>query len=136
MISKHISLEEATFSQTAIRLGIKNIPGPEIISNMKLLAKNCFEPLREHFKVPIKVSSFYRCPELNKKIGGSKTSQHMTGQAIDLQAISHTGINNEAIFNWLKNNVEFDQLINEYNFSWVHVSYEKEGNRKQILVVR
>ncbi len=106
---------------------------------MRLVGLNCFDPLRRWWRKPIGISSFYRSPELNKAIKGSKNSQHCKGQAIDIDAdILHNGITNKMIFDWLKLNVDFDQLIWEYgddlNPAWVHVSYAARGkNRKQIL---
>lgn len=140
-ISSHISYEEATFSQTAIRNEIKNHPSSATLERMKKVAEKCFEPLRNHFSVPIKISSFYRCDELNKKIGGAKGSQHTLGEAIDIQAKPGGILTNRMIFDWLKDNVEFDQLINEYpnasgEPSWVHVSYREGRNRKQVLTIR
>lgn len=132
-ISEHITYDEATISPTGLRLGIKNDPSPSELSFMKTVASRCFEPLRKWYAKPIKVNSFFRCEELNKAVGGAKNSQHAKGQAIDLSAGSK--IENKKLFDWLKNNVEFDQLINEYDFSWVHVSYKAGENRKQILVV-
>jgi hypothetical protein len=133
-ISEHISLEEATKSLTAIRFGITNQPTPEILNNMVLVAIKCFEPLRKWYKKPIKVNSFYRCTLLNEKVGGSKTSQHVKGQAIDMDAGSK--VENKKLFDWCKDNLEFDQLINEYDYSWVHISYSKDKNRKQVLTVK
>jgi hypothetical protein len=133
MISKHISIEEATLSPTALRFKIDNTPSEEILSAMKLVAEKCFEPLREWYGKSIKINSFYRCDALNKKVKGSKTSQHVKGEAIDLSAGSKT--ENKKLFDWLKVNVEFDQLINEYDYTWVHVSYSKLGNRKKLLVI-
>lgn len=137
-ISEHITYEEATFSDTAIRAGVDNTPEKEHLDNMIEVANRCFEPVRAHFGVPIKVSSFYRSKKVNSLVkGSSKTSQHMVGQAIDLQAISGTGITNADIYQYIKNNLDFDQLIWEYGNdvqpAWVHVSYSKEKNRKQLL---
>ena len=138
-ISKYITLEEATKSQTAIRLGLSNMPGPKEIESMRLVALNCFDPLRRWWKKPIGISSFYRCEKLNKAIKGSRYSQHVKGQAIDIDAdMFHNGITNKMIYDWLKDNVDFDQLIWEYgddlNPAWVHVSYAGRGkNRKQLL---
>jgi hypothetical protein len=137
-ISKHISYAEAIKSQTAERKGIDNTPPDRIIENMKIVANRCFEPLRAKHGKPIGISSFYRSPELNKAIGGSTTSDHCKGCAIDIDAdIFNNGITNKEIFDFLKDNVDFDQLISEYgtedNPAWVHVSYRKEGNRKQVL---
>jgi zinc D-Ala-D-Ala carboxypeptidase len=133
-ISEHISLSEAIDSPTAKRLKIDNTPSASILSNMQLVAITCFEPLRKWYGKPIKINSFYRCPQLNTAVGGSPTSQHAKGQAIDISAGSKE--ENEKLFNWLKDNVVFDQLINEYDFTWVHVSYTSLVNRKQVLVVK
>ncbi|HEX4888550.1 MAG TPA: D-Ala-D-Ala carboxypeptidase family metallohydrolase [Luteibaculaceae bacterium] len=139
-LSKHLSLTEAIKSSTAIRHKINNNPSPEIIERMKLVAENIFEPVREHFKTPIGVSSMYRSKDLNKAVKGSKTSQHMTGEAIDIDADIFGNITNKMIFEFVRDNLDFDQLIWEYgdkhNPAWVHVSYKKQGNRKQILYVR
>lgn len=132
-ISKHISYNEATLSQTAIRNNINNTPSEEIIANMKNVAINCFEPLREWYGKPIKVNSFYRSPALNKKIGGAKTSQHQFGEAIDMDCDSI--IENKKIFEWCRDNLLFDQLIWEYGGKWVHISLKKENNRKQVLFI-
>jgi hypothetical protein len=142
MISTHISEEEAFKSQTAIRHGIKNYTDDEeILANMKHVAKNVFEPLRNHFKRPIGISSFYRCELLNKKIGGAKNSQHTTGEAIDIDADIFGDLTNKIIYDWIKDNLEFDQLIWEFgdknNPAWVHVSLKRNGkNRKQILKIK
>lgn len=133
-ISKHISYNEATRSQTATRLKIDNTPSQEVLEAMELVAEKCFEPLRDWYAKPLTVSSFFRCEKLNKKTGGSATSQHVKGEAIDIDTGDKD--NNMLIFDWLKDNVEFDQLINEYDYSWVHVSYSKRKNRKQILIVK
>lgn len=138
MVSKHITLNEATFSTTAVRLKIKNEPSASILESMKLVAEKCFEPLREWYGSPIKVNSFYRSPKLNKAVGGSATSQHSKGEAIDLSAGSRS--ENLKLFNWCKENLEFDQLIHEYGDKtgpdWVHISYKKTGNRNQILFIK
>lgn len=135
-ISKHISLYEATRSQTASRLGIKNIPNAKEIERMKLTAEKVFEPVRVHFGKPITVSSFFRSEALNKAIGGSATSQHRFGEAIDID--NDSSPSNREIFFWIKDNLEFDQLIWEFggskNPSWVHVSYTNQRpNRMQLL---
>ena len=133
-ISKHISLTEATKSNSAIRLGIPNIPSSTELEAMSFVAENIFEPIREHFGIPIGISSFYRSKELNSKIpGSSTTSQHCKGEAIDIDADIYGGVTNKEIYDFVKNNLEFDQLIDEFNLAWVHVSLKKSGNRKQIL---
>lgn len=105
---------------------------------MKLVAENCFEPLRKWWGKPIGISSFYRSTALNKAIGGSSTSQHCKGQAIDIDAdMYHNGITNKMIFDWFLKRGDFDQLIWEYgdelNPAWVHVSYVKRGNRHEVI---
>lgn len=136
-ISEHISWAEATKSQEAVRNGIENIPGPAEIENMRRIANNYFEPLRKYHGKPIGVSSFFRSKELNKAIGGSETSDHCNGCAIDIDAdIFNNGISNRKIFEYFKDNY-FDQLIWEFgdkeNPAWVHISLRKTGNRQQIL---
>jgi len=135
-ISPHITYHEAVKSQTAIRLGIENVPNAEQLECMKLVALKIFEPLREHFGVPIGISSFFRSKRLNAKIGGAKNSQHCTGQAIDIDGDIYGGVSNTEIFNWIRDNLAFDQLIREHGQSgWVHVSYVAKGNRGQVWAV-
>lgn len=135
-ISKHISIKEATRSNTAERLGIDNFPDSPTLVNMQALAENVFEPLREHFGHPIYITSFYRSPELNKAIGGSSRSQHCKGQAIDIDDVIGSSTNAD-FFNYIKDNLEFDQLIwefgNDDSPNWVHVSYNASNNRGNIL---
>ena len=136
-LSPHLDLSEVIRSDSAKRNGISNMPTEEHIANFMLLAEKIFEPVREHFGVPIRISSGYRSKELNAKIGGSSTSQHCKGQAVDLdQDGSTNGVSNADVFNYIKDNLPFDQLIwefgNEDNPDWVHVSYVPNG-RKQIL---
>ena len=135
MISEHISYNEATLSPTAIRNGIKNVPNDIQLENMKLVAEMLFEPIRKRYGKTIKINSFFRCEELNKKVGGSATSQHtaLSGAAIDISGGSKE--ENKLLFEIAKE-FDFDQLINEYDFSWVHISYKLKGNRKQILVIK
>ena len=136
-LSKNLSLKEAIKSNTASRLGIKNEPEQWEINNLRAVAEKVFQPLRDHFGVPIGVSSGYRSKELNKAIGGSKYSQHMIGEALDLDADIYGRITNADIFNYIKDNLEWDQMIWEFGDdeepNWVHVSYKEAGrNRKQI----
>jgi len=132
-ISKHITLTEATNSNTATRLGIDNTPNEETIEIMKLTAEKIFEPLREILGA-IRVSSFYRSPDLNRAIGGSKTSQHCKGEAIDMEGVNTT---NAKLFQEACKLPDFDQIIwefgNKQEPAWVHISYSKTNNRKQIL---
>jgi hypothetical protein len=133
-ISKHISYHEATVSNTALRLGIKNIPNEDQLTAMKLVAENCFEPARKWWGHPIRVNSFFRCLELNTAVKGSKTSQHIKGEAIDMTTKSKEG--NKKLFEWCKANLIFDQLIDEYDYSWIHISFSKAGNRNQSFSVK
>lgn len=137
-LSKNLSLLECVTSQTAERKGIDNTPDADVICNLKTIAEKVFQPLRTHFKKPIRVSSGYRSPNLNRAIGGSVTSQHVKGEALDLQATN--GFTNRQIYDYVKKNLDFDQLIWEYGTdnepAWVHVSYRAKGNRKQILRIK
>lgn len=138
-ISKYISYKEATKSQTAVRRGIDNsVANDTHLAAMKNVATKIFDPTREHFGVPIGVSSFYRSPELNKAIRGSKYSQHPKGEAIDMDADMYGKITNKQIFDYIKENFEFHQLIWEYGDddepAWVHVGLKLSGtNRNEIL---
>jgi len=137
MISKHISNKEGVYSNTAIRRGIDNTPNEEQLENMKLIADNVFEPLRQYVGGPIKINSFFRSPELNTAIGGSSKSQHCKGQAIDIDD-TFGRMTNAEMYHWIKDNLEFDQMIwefgNDNNPNWVHVSYvSAEENRNRCL---
>ena len=140
MVSKNISYKEATHSTTAKRLGIDNTPDAEQFSNMIYVAENVFQPVREHFGVPIYVSSFFRSEALNSAIRGSSSSTHMKGEAMDLDADVFGKVTNAEIFHYIKDNLEFDQLIWEFGTeaepAWVHVSLSKGSNRNQILVAK
>jgi hypothetical protein len=135
VISQHLVLAELIRSESAKRHGINNMPTPEHIENLKALAENIFEPIRTEFRVPIYISSGYRSKELNKLIGGAKNSQHNTGEAIDIDMDGHThDISNKDIFDFIVAKLPFDQVINEFNYAWVHVSYKKNGpQRHQVL---
>jgi hypothetical protein len=132
-------LSEVTRSESAKRKGISNMPTEAHIANFKLLAEKIFEPIRTHFRCPIIISSGYRSKELNAAIGGSLTSQHCSGKAIDIDMDgTPNGVTNRMVFDYIKDNLDFDQLIYEFgdsnNPDWVHVSYESSGKqRKQIL---
>jgi hypothetical protein len=133
-ITEHFSMRELTYSQTAIKNGIPNIPkDPQVAENLKTLCEKVLEPLREGMKCAIKISSGYRSPELNKLIGGAKASQHNIGQAVDIDLDGK----NAEVFDYIANNLDFDQMIWEFgddtNPDWVHVSYNAAGNRKQLL---
>lgn len=138
-ISEHLDLSELIRSESAKRRGIANMPTEAHIANLKLLAEKVFEPIRNNFRCPIHISSGYRSAELNKAVGGATTSQHSSGEAIDIDMDgSPNGVTNKMVFDYIKKYLEFDQLIWEFgsaeNPDWVHVSYESTGKqRKQIL---
>ena len=139
-LSEHLDLSEVTRSESAKRNGISNMPTAEHIANFKLLAEKIFEPIRTHFRCPIIISSGYRSKELNASLkGASLTSQHCSGEAIDIDMDgTPNGVTNRMVFDYIKDNLVFDQLIYEFgdanNPDWVHVSYESTGTqRKQIL---
>ena len=129
MISKHISYKEATHSNTALRRNLDNTPNDEQLKCMEEVAENLFEPLREWVGGPIKVNSFFRGKPVNTAIGGSRTSQHMKGQAIDIDDTFGYKTNAE-MYHYIKNNLDFDQMVWEFgteypdgNPNWVHISW-------------
>lgn len=129
---KHFTIGELCASTTADARGIKNTPMLQETGNLKALADNVLDPLREWYGKPIYVNSGYRCPQLNRMVGGKPTSQHLKGEAADITAGSKE--ENRKLFAYIRANLTFDQLIDEKNFSWVHVSFKRNGeNRKQIL---
>ena len=136
-ISKNISYKEGVYSTTAKRLGIDNEPTDEQLANMMSIADMIFQPLRAWVGGPIKINSFFRSPELNTAIGGSKTSQHCKGQAMDIDDVYGYKTNAE-MYMYIKENLDFDQMIWEFgdahNPSWVHISYvDKQSNRNRCL---
>lgn len=136
-LSDNLTLAEVTKSATAKRKGISNEPTIEHMENLKAVAQNIFQPVRDHFGKPIAVTSGYRSADLNKAIGGSSTSQHCKGEAIDMDADVFGGVTNREIFEYIKDNLDFDQLIYEFgdenNPDWVHCSFISKGNRRQVL---
>ena len=132
-LSKNFTLSEITSSNTAKRLGIKNEPTKEHLENMQRLVRDLIQPIRDALG-PVRISSGYRNPVLNRAIGGSSKSQHTKGQALDLQFWSQGEMCNKEVYDWVINNdIEFDQMINEFDFSWIHISLRPKNNRKQIL---
>lgn len=136
-ISKYITYSEATKSNTAIKNNIDNTPNAVQLAAMKAVGINVFDKVRSHFNKPIGVSSFFRSEKLNKKVGGSSASDHKDGEAIDIDADIFGGVTNKEIFEYIKNNLEFDKMIwefgNDNEPAWVHVSYVKGKNRKLCL---
>lgn len=134
---KYFSINELTFSDTAMRKGIDNTPSAAVKANLTALVANILDPLREAYGKPITVSSGYRCARLNRIVGGAARSQHLTGQAADLQAVGKSKSENKKLFELAqKLRLPFDQLIDEYDFQWVHISFNAKGNRRQILHVK
>ena len=134
ILSKNFALKEFTESVTAIRNSVDNSPTSEHIRNIQLLVKFVLQPLREALNKPIKVTSGYRSESLNKLIGGSKRSQHCKGQAADIQFRVDGVMDNKAIWDKIiELGLPFDQMINEFEFSWIHISYNHEHNRNSLL---
>ena len=136
-ISEHISLKEGIKSHTATRLNINNVPSDLDLINMKTIAEKVFEPLRKFVGGPIAINSFYRSPKLNSAIGGSTSSQHCIGCAIDIDD-SYGYKTNEEMYHYIQENLDYDQMIWEFgnsnNPDWVHVSYISEDtNRRRCL---
>ena len=137
LLSDNLSLAEAISSATALRKGIANKPTQQHLINLKEVALHIFQPCRNHFGKPLRVTSGYRSEELNEAIGGSKKSQHSKGEALDMQ--STKGYTNKELFTYIKDHLTFDQLIGEFpnnvgEYAWVHCSYKKEGNRGEVLI--
>ena len=135
-LTKNFTLAEMTKSETALRHGMDNTPGEQETAALKLLAEKVLQPVRDHFGRGVKVNSGFRHPEVNAKVGGSKTSDHCRGQAADIEI---PGVPNAELAEWIKDNLEFRQLILEFytpgipDSGWVHVSYVAEDNKKQVL---
>ena len=131
-LTAHFTLAEFTRSESAKRHGVSNEPTPEHLENIRVLCERVLEPIRAKYG-PINISSGYRSKTLNHYIGGTLKSQHLEGKAVDIDMDGMGSVSNKQIFEYIKYNLEFDQLINEFNYAWVHVSYNAGKNRKQIL---
>ena len=135
-MGKYFSIAELTKSSTAIKKKINNTPTREVENNLNQLIDNILDPLREAWGQPIIVGSGYRCEALNKAVGGAAHSQHKLGQAADIHTKSDSAEDNKKLFELIKQlKLPFDQLINEYNYNWIHVSYSPR-NRRQILNIK
>lgn len=133
---KHFSIKELCASQRAEEEGIVNNPSPEARKNLIALVKNVLDPAREALGKAIFVNSGFRCNELNATVGGVASSQHILGEAADIELGSKSTQENKTLFDWIAANCEYDQLINEYNYSWIHVSFKRNGhNRYQQLKI-
>ena len=135
-LTANFSLEELTKSETALRFGMDNTPNDEELANMVALCECVLQPIRDHFGKGVKVNSGFRDPEVNAKVGGSKTSDHCKGMAADIEI---PGVANADLAQWIVDNLEFRQVILEFytpgipDSGWVHVSYNPGDNKKQVL---
>jgi len=135
-LTKNFTLEEMIKSETALRHDMDNTPGEKEIGNLKVLCEKVLQPVRDHFGKGVKVNSGFRHPDVNAKVGGSKTSDHCRGQAADIEI---PGVPNAELAEWIKDNLDYRQLILEYyqigvpDSGWVHVSYVAEDNKKEVL---
>lgn len=134
---KYFSIKELTKSATAARKGIKNDPSIEECKSLTALIDKVLDPLREAYGKPIIVTSGYRCPKLNAAVGGSASSQHVKGEAADIRSVEDTPAENKKLFDLIvKLGLPYDQLINEYNYDWVHVSFSPRHRRQKMKAVR
>jgi len=135
-LTKNFTLEEMIKSETALRHGMDNTPGENEIGNLKLLCEKVLQPVRDHFGKGVKVNSGFRHPDVNAKVGGSRTSDHTRGQAADIEI---PGVPNAELAEWIKDNLDYRQVILEFytpgvpDSGWVHVSYVAEDNKKEVL---
>jgi hypothetical protein len=135
-LTKNFSLHELTKSETAVRNGMDNSPDQTAISNLQVLAVHVLQPVRDHFAKGVHINSGFRHPDVNAKVGGSRTSDHCKGMAADLEI---PGVPNAELAEWIKNNLEFTQLILEFytpgipDSGWVHVSYDPANLKKQVM---
>ena len=134
---KYFTFDELTASATARRMGIPNIPSWRERENLRLLVDNVLDPLREAWGKPVIVTSGYRCAMLNRIVGGAANSQHTTGMAADIRTLTDTDADNRKLFELaLDLDLPYDQLIDEYGYDWVHISYSRYVTRKQVLHIR
>jgi hypothetical protein len=135
-LTKNFSLAEMVKSETALRHGMDNHPGPDELNNMLQLCANVLQPVRDHFQKGVKVNSGYRSPDVNAKVGGSRTSDHCRGMAADIEI---PGVPNADLARWIKDSLSYTQLILEFytpgvpDSGWVHVSYDPSNLKKQDL---
>jgi hypothetical protein len=135
-LTKNFTLAEMTKSETALRHDMDNTPGEKEIGNLKVLCEKVLQPVRDHYGKGVKVNSGFRHPDVNQKVGGSRTSDHTRGQAADIEI---PGVPNAELAEWIRDNLEFRQLILEFytpgvpDSGWVHVSYIAEDNKKEVL---
>ena len=131
---KYFTMSELTSSPTARRKGIDNTPNGVQRAALTALVTNILDPLREAYGKPIVVTSGFRCPRLNRAVGGVAKSQHMKGEAADIRTLSDRPSDNRKLFDLIiKLGLPYDQCIDEYGYNWIHVSYTSQGNRRQVL---
>lgn len=136
MLTRSFSLQELSKSRTAKNRGWDNTPPPYAVENLKLLCEHVLQPVRDHFNLPVVISSGYRSANVNRAEGGAHSSQHLIGQAADFEIM---GVHNADVWRFIKTLPAFDQLIAEHlqlddpNAGWIHVSYSSEKNRKQAI---
>lgn len=134
---KYFTIQELTASATAKRKCIDNTPDAKAVASLTALVANILDPLREAYGKPIVVTSGYRCPKLNRAVGGVARSQHTRGEAADIRTLSNRRWENEQLFKFIVQlKLPFDQLIDEHGYSWIHVSYSESKNRRQVLHVK
>lgn len=134
---KYFTLQELTASATATRKGIDNTPSPEVTARLTALVANVLDPLREAWGKPIVVTSGYRSPRLNRAVGGAARSQHCKGEAADIRTLSNRRWENRQLYDLIRKlGLPYDQLIDEYDYSWIHVSYNESRNRREELHIR
>ncbi len=135
-LTKNFSLAEMTKSETALRHGMENNPGPDELNNLLQLCANVLQPIRDHYQKGVKVNSGYRSPDVNAKVGGSRTSDHTRGMAADIEI---PGVPNAELATYIRDNLAYTQLILEFytpgvpDSGWVHVSYNEQDLKKQVL---
>ncbi len=135
-LTKNFSLAEMVKSETALRHGMENNPGPDEINNLLNLCANVLQPVRDHYQKGVKVNSGYRSPDVNAKVGGSRTSDHTRGMAADIEI---PGVPNAELATYIRDNLAYTQLILEFytpgvpDSGWVHVSYNEQDLKKQVL---
>jgi uncharacterized protein YcbK (DUF882 family) len=134
---KYFTIRELTKSATAERKGINNDPSIQVVKNLTALIEKVLDPLREAYGKPIIVTSGYRCERLNRAVGGAASSQHVKGEAADIRSVQDTPEENKKLFDLIvKMKLPFDQLINEYGYDWVHVSFGARHRRQKLKAVR
>jgi hypothetical protein len=135
-LTKNFSLAEMVKSETALRHGMENNPGPDELNNLLNLCANVLQPIRDHYQKGVKVNSGYRSPDVNAKVGGSRTSDHTRGMAADIEI---PGVPNAELATYIRDNLAYTQLILEFytpgvpDSGWVHVSYDEQNLKKQVL---